>query len=266
MKKLLERKEHFDPKGVVRSDKSKSQLKGYGATDEQIFVGDILDEGGQAVLEKAVQNCHAMVICTSAVPQINYLSLIKVFWGKLTKQQGVRPDFTFKSGQMPEKIDWIGQKLQIDAAKKAGVKHCILVSSMGGTQRDNALNSIGNGDILVWKRRSEKYLVDSGIDYTIIHPGGLTDDAGGNRDLIVDVDDVLIKDGSKFRRIPRDDVAELCVQCLSIPEARNKSFDVVSKNPEDAPPTKDFKSLLLSLSGKTCDYSDMDNDVVLKNV
>jgi uncharacterized protein YbjT (DUF2867 family) len=47
---------------------------------------------------------------------------------------------------------------------------------MGGTDRSNFLNTIGGGDILVWKRRAEKYLVDSGLEYTIVHPGGLTDD------------------------------------------------------------------------------------------
>ena len=48
---------------------------------------------------------------------------------------------------------------------------------MGGTDRSNFLNTIGGGDILVWKRRAERYLIDSGLNYTIIHPGGLKDDA-----------------------------------------------------------------------------------------
>lgn len=33
--------------------------------------------------------------------------------------------------------------MQIDAAKAAGVKRFVFVSSMGGTQPDNFLNSIG---------------------------------------------------------------------------------------------------------------------------
>ena len=31
---------------------------------------------------------------------------------------------------MPEQVDWIGQKMQIDAAKRAGVKKVVLVGSM----------------------------------------------------------------------------------------------------------------------------------------
>ncbi len=35
------------------------------------------------------------------------------------------------------------------------------------------LNKIGdNGNILQWKRKSEKYLIASGLTYTIVHPGG----------------------------------------------------------------------------------------------
>lgn len=73
-------------------------------------------------------------------------------------------------------VDWEGQKRQIDAAKAAGVKQVVLVSSMGITQKENRLNALGNGNILVWKRKAEEYLIASGLPYTIIHPGGLSDD------------------------------------------------------------------------------------------
>ena len=35
-----------------------------------------------------------------------------------------------------------------------------------------------SGNILLWKRKAEEYLIASGIPYTIIHPGGLIDKAG----------------------------------------------------------------------------------------
>ena len=57
-------------------------------------------------------------------------------------------------------VDWLGAKNQIDAAVAAGVKHFIMVNSMGGTQPDNFLNSMGcvdgderSGSILLWKRQ-----------------------------------------------------------------------------------------------------------------
>ena len=74
-------------------------------------------------------------------------------------------------------IDWLGQKAQIDAAKEAGVKKVVLISSMGGTDENNPLNKLGDGNILIWKRKAEEYLIDSkAFTYTIIHPGGLIDE------------------------------------------------------------------------------------------
>jgi hypothetical protein len=43
----------------------------------------------------------------------------------------VRPEFGWKADQLPEQVDWLGQKLQIDAAKAAGVNKVVVVSSMG---------------------------------------------------------------------------------------------------------------------------------------
>ena len=74
-------------------------------------------------------------------------------------------------------IDWLGQKAQIDAAKEAGVKRVVLISSMGGTDENNPLNRLGAGRVLVWKRMAEEYLINSkAFTYTILHPGGLIDD------------------------------------------------------------------------------------------
>ena len=132
---------------------------------------------------------------------------------------------------------------------------------MGGTQRDNFLNTIGDGDILVWKRRAEVYLINTGLNYTIIHPGGLKDDEGGQRELVLDVNDTLISTKSKYRSIPRADVAELCVQCLSLGDRR--SIDIVAKDVGDGSVTTDFAALLEEMSAN-CKYDDMDADEVLK--
>lgn len=52
----------------------------------------------------------------------------------------------------------------------------VLVSSMGICDAENRLNKIGDGNILIWKRRAEKYLIGKGFQsFTIIHPGGLLD-------------------------------------------------------------------------------------------
>ena len=157
-------------------------------------------------------------------------------------------------------MDWLWQKAQIDAAVAAGVKKVVLVSSMGGTQIDNFLNTMGAGgdvgdaNILLWKRKAEMHLVASGVDFTVILPGGLLDKKGGARELLVGVDDTLL-DGDR-RSVPRADVAEMAVRCLTMEEARDLSFDLASREEgEGAGPTRDFSALLAGLDGKTADYS-----------
>jgi uncharacterized protein YbjT (DUF2867 family) len=118
---------------------------------------------------------------------------------------------------------------------------------MGGTNEQHPLNKMGNGNILIWKRKAEQYLIDSGIDYTIIRAGGLLDAPGGQRELLVGKDDELLRnppDGIPTS-IPRADVAEIVVQSLLEPAARNKAFDAISKPEDVAKPTppQNFESL-----------------------
>lgn len=73
------------------------------------------------------------------------------------------PGFYYEEGLAPEQVDWLGQKKQIDIAKRHGFRQVILVSSRGVTDPNNRLNAIGNGKILLWKRKAEEYLADSGL-------------------------------------------------------------------------------------------------------
>ena len=128
MQRLLEQPEAFAARGLVRSAKSAAQLRGWGAAEDQVVLGDLLQEGGAAALAHVLEGAEALVIATSAVPKIKPLSLIPVLWAKVTGATGVRPQFTFKDNQFPEQIDWLGQKAQIDAAKAAGVKKVVIIS------------------------------------------------------------------------------------------------------------------------------------------
>ena len=207
------------------------------------------DTTKQDELDASFQGADKVILCTSAVPKIKFFSIIKILlvkvFGRLFGIKTVpRPEFYFAPNGDPYNVDWLGAKYQIDAAKKAGVKHFIFVSSMGGTQPENFLNTIGriegderSGNILLWKRKAEEYLIASGLQYTIIHPGGLTDKAGGKSEIRPGVDDKLLSETS--RQIPRSDVAEICVQALVQEGAINRSFDVIAKESEN--PTADWK-------------------------
>lgn len=237
----------FEPIGLVRTEKSaKKVIRDTKCGLEKIWVCDVtqLDPSGQNGTPKGLEDAEAMIICTSAVPKIKKSSLVKAFLkvplNIITRKKATNfrdIQFRYKAEQYPEKVDYEGQVAQIELAKRLGISHVVLVSSMGGTNPNEFLNSIGkdkngngNGDILQWKRKAERYLVDSGLHYTIIHPGGLKDTPGGKHDIIFDVDDKL-RD-KKSTSITRSDVARLCVAALTVSNGRNTSFDCVNAETE----------------------------------
>jgi saccharopine dehydrogenase-like NADP-dependent oxidoreductase len=132
---------NYKPVGLVRSGKAQKALRAVGASDDEVCVADVADE---SALAAAMAGCDAVVLCTSAVPAIKKLSLVKTLAAKvLPFVKTSRPAFKFSPKSTPEEVDWIGAKKQIDAAKSAGIEQFVFVSSMGGTNPDNFLNSFG---------------------------------------------------------------------------------------------------------------------------
>ncbi|KAH6802839.1 Rossmann-fold superfamily protein [Perilla frutescens var. frutescens] len=231
-RRLKERSDKYITRGLVRTPESKEKI---GGADD-VHVGDIRNSDS---IVSAIQGIDALIILTSAVPKMK---------PGFDPAKGGRPEFFFEDGAYPEQVDWIGQKNQIDAAKAAGVKHIVLVGSMGGTNANHPLNSLGNGNILIWKRKAEQYLADSGIPYTIIRAGGLQDKEGGLRELLVGKDDELLN--TETRTIPRADVAEVSIQALNFEEAKFKAFDLASKPEGSGTPMKDFKALFSQITAR----------------
>jgi len=119
-------------------------------------------------------------------------------------------------------------------------------------------------NIVLWKRKAECYLMKCGVPYTIIHPGGLLPHFGasgkadgGRRQLYLGVNDDLLEVKSRSL-IPREDVAEVCVKCLSCDEAIGRSFDLGSGPEEEGNHPIDVKQLIGSLEGKNCSYTESD--------
>ncbi|MEM8779790.1 MAG: SDR family oxidoreductase [Cyanobacteria bacterium P01_G01_bin.49] len=197
IQKLRQFPDEFEAIGFARSE---DKIKELFASPDSFVLGSITDKSS---LKTALKGGNALVILTSAVPKM-----------KAPPKEGERPEFEFEPGGTPEEVDWIGQKNQIDLAVELGIKQIVLVGSMGGTNPNHMLNRIGNGNILMWKRKAEQYLIESGVDYTIIRAGGLINEPGGKRELIVGKNDTLLENPPNGipTVIPREDVAELVVQ------------------------------------------------------
>lgn len=249
----------FDVRPLVHSEKSKakliSSLDGM-LPDSKVIVGDITSKES---IQKAFIGAVAVVVVTSAVPVLKTWSLIPFMLAKLFRRKG-KLRFSWKGDGKPEQVDWEGQKNQFDLSKDAGVKHVVLVGTMTGTEPDGFLNTMGDGDgdkIVMWKRKAEMHLIDvckdSDMDFTIVHAGGLSNDAGGVTRVAVGVDDKLRE--LTPRRLPRADLAEVCLQALDCQAARNVSFDISGSDDGVVLTSDGLGSLLESLGGASCDYS-----------
>ncbi|MCY4254845.1 MAG: SDR family oxidoreductase [Gammaproteobacteria bacterium] len=141
----------------------------------------------------------------------------------------------------PEKVDYEGARNLAEAAHAAGASQYVLVSSRGVTDDDHYLNRMFN-NVLKWKRKGEEAVAASGIDYTIVRPGGLGDGEGGGQTIVFEQGD----NRSEGIFINRADVARVCVAALQHDAARNKVFEIRAA---DGEPQADFGPDFEALSG-----------------
>ena len=127
-----------------------------------------------------------------------------------------------KDGQ---RADFLGNKNLIDLAVKAGVQKFILVSSIGSGNSAAAIppSALATlAPVLAEKEQAEKHLIESGLTYTVIRPGGLkSEPATGNG--------VLTEDPRIAGTIHRADVAQLVCRCLNSDRANNKILSAVDR-------------------------------------
>ncbi|CAM6119402.1 unnamed protein product [Calypogeia fissa] len=115
-----------------------------------------------------------------------------------------------------------GVKNLIAAAKNKGdVKKFVFITALGVT----FLQIV---PLIFWKKQSELYLQRSGLDYTIVRPGGLTNRTGSREAVTMKTADTQFG-GS----ISRQKVAEVCVAALITPEASEKIVEIVSGGQPD---------------------------------
>lgn len=118
-----------------------------------------------------------------------------------------------------ETVDRQGAVKLIEAAKEHGARRYVMVSAMGAA--DPEAGSEAMQPYLFAKARADASLQESGLDYTIVRPGSLTDNPG---DGTVEAAPSLGKRGE----IPREDTARTIVATLKAQNTYGKTFEVLS--------------------------------------
>lgn len=124
---------------------------------------------------------------------------------------------SFTGDDMTVVVDKEGAIASIDSSLKHGIKKFVMLSSMGTDMPDQVP---GLTTYLKAKKAADDYLKESGVKYTIIQPGGLTDHEGCGK---VQVSEKL----NKFGKISRDDVALVLVKALDDSCAANCCFELL---------------------------------------
>lgn len=177
---------------------------------EQVTVAVRASSDTRALAELGVRTVIADALdadqVAAAFAEENYVAVVSTL-GTTRGDQARRPDY-------------LGNRNVIDAASAAGVSRFVFVSVIGaGDSRDSAPLPARRflKEVLELKTLAEQHLRASGLAYTIIRPGGLTDrSATGTAGLA--------EDPQAFSYISREDLAGLAVEALGNPQTIGKTY------------------------------------------
>lgn len=177
------------PVALVRNPTYQHDLEQLGA---QVRMLDIEQDGVEKYAE-AFAECHAVVFSAGGGPDGNI--------------------------ERKRTVDLGGSLSSIEAARQTGIDRFVQISAI------NVDRPVPDSAEPVWKayveakRDADIALRDSGLDWTILRPGRLTDDEGTG----------LVALGDSLGRgdIPRADVAAVAVAALDNPVSIGRQWDVV---------------------------------------
>ena len=129
---------------------------------------------------------------------------------------------THGSGGNAQELDYRANIELIDQAREFGVEHFVLISVLG------AEREYEDAPVFKAKRAAEKYLMSSGLNYTILRPSGLSSNLLPLAERFRDTGVYLLNGNGKNRTsiVSTDDLAQIAVDSVKVPEAKNKIFPV----------------------------------------
>ncbi|WP_394175670.1 SDR family oxidoreductase [Guptibacillus hwajinpoensis] len=117
-------------------------------------------------------------------------------------------------------VDLDGADKTMKAAEEAGVKRFVMISSFDTTREAIQSAPSSFAPYVAAKHYADEWLKSTDLDYTIIHPGALSNDDGIGK----------VNAASRVERneIPREDVASVIVATLENDATIGKEFQVVT--------------------------------------
>lgn len=116
-------------------------------------------------------------------------------------------------------VDLGGSLASIAGARAAGISRFVQVSAWGVDTEPEAEASDVWKAYVVAKRDADAALRDSDLAWTIVRPGGLTDEAATGR--------VTLAASVERGQVTRADVAHVLADCLARPESAGRQFELI---------------------------------------
>ncbi len=129
----------------------------------------------------------------------------------------------FTAGSKGKALDAIDRDGAINTAKAAGaagVNRLVLLSSIYAGRPDQGPDSLR--EYFHAKHAADEFVQSTALDYTIVRPGFLTDDAPGNH---VQIGEAF--DGPEAK-IARTDVAAILAAAVSEPASSRRTFEIIN--------------------------------------
>ena len=206
-------------RAIVRPESTLPPALAAAEREQRLEVHRLDLNSGEALLH-ALKGCTALVIATGARPSINLAG--------------------------PLQVDAAGVQAQIQACRAVGLQRVVLVSSLCAGRWLHPLNLFGL--ILVWKRLGERWLERSGLDWTVIRPGGLSED-----DARAEAEGVVFSaaDQQQSNSIPRRLVARVCLEALEVAAASGRIIEITSAADQPARSLQQWLETSFGQAGNT---------------
>ncbi len=211
------------------------------AAEKCVLVAGATGRAGRLVVQELLKRGYtvkALMVPPFDSPQTSGLTGVEFVEGNLASvaalekaMEGVQCVISAIGSKKPfskvenDKIDNMGNQNLARAAKARGLKHIVVISSVGAGNSRDAVSCMYKWpmmSVLKAKSRSEAFIQSCGIDYTIIRPGGYTD-----KDIS---DEIAFGEGGKISGlVKRSQIARVCVDALENPAMKNRTFEVVAR-------------------------------------
>ena len=178
-------------RGLVRNEKQMPDVEADGA--DPLLVD--LEEEGVGAVGQAMDGCDAVIFAAGAGPG--------------------------SGAARKETMDYGGAVKLVEAAEQHNARRYLMLSSMGAGDPEGGSEAMR--PYLRAKARADERLQESGLDYTIIRPGSLTDEEEAGR---IEAEESLGRRGE----ISRADVARTFAEALGAKNTYRKTFEILAGN------------------------------------